>query len=475
MATVLALFMAAVESTIVATAMPTIVGVLGGFDLFSWVFAAYLLTQAVTIPVYGRLADLYGRKRVLIIGIAIFLAGSALCGFAWSMPALIAFRAMQGLGGGAIMPVAFTIIGDIYTPAERARVQGLLASVWGVSAVTGPLLGAFLVEHVSWATIFWVNIPIGVATVALLLAAFHEKVQTRPHSIDYLGSILLMGGSGALILAIVQASVLGLDVVLVLVGGGILALAGLVFHEGRTAEPMMPLDLWRNRMIAAVNIGGLITGAVMMATTVFLPTYVQGVMGYSPVVAGFCLTALSVGWPVGATVSGRIMLRASYRAVVLAGCVALVIGAALLFVLDPARSPVWAGAAAFFTGLGMGFTNTVYVIAAQDSVERDRRGIATSGALFMRMLGQAVGAALYGGILNAGLARRLPDADGVVNQLMDPGRRATLDAATIARLSQAVADSLHLAYLVGIALALGALLVTFAMPHRVAARASGQG
>ncbi len=466
-AAMMAMFMAAVESTIVSTAMPTIVATLGDFHLLSWVFAAYLLTQAVTIPVYGRLADLYGRKRVLIVGCGVFLAGSALCGFAWNMPALILFRGLQGLGAGAIMPVATTIVGDIYSPTERGRVQGAISSLWGVAAVTGPLLGAFLVQQVGWPTVFWVNLPIGAAAVLVLALVLNEQRPPRPHSVDYLGSLLLMAGSSALILALVQAGSLGAGMVMGLLAVAALALFLLLRHERRHPEPMMPLELWHLRIIAAVNIGAFAIGAVMMATVVFVPTYVQGVMGRSAILAGFALTAMSMGWPLGSTLAGRLVNRFSYRAMAAVCGVALVLGAALLIAMTPARGPLWAGSAAFLTGLGMGFGNTSLILAAQSSVPWRQRGIATSMGLFMRMLGQSVGAAIFGGILNLGLARRLPGAGDVVERLMEPSQRAELGAGATARLAQAVAASLHQVYLVAGLLALAALALALLFPAGV--------
>lgn len=466
----MAMFMAAVESTIVSTAMPTIVATLGGFHLFSWVFAAYLLTQAVTIPIYGRLADLYGRKRVLFVGTGIFLASSAACGLAWGMPALVAFRALQGLGAGAIMPIATTIIGDIYAPEERGRVAGYISGVWGFAAVIGPLLGAFLVQHVGWPTVFWVNLPVGVAATLLLAVALREHRPPRPHSIDYLGSVLLMGGSSALILALVQANALGHTIVFALLAVAALALAGLILHECRAVEPMMPLDLWRDRVVAAVNIAALAAGTVMMATVVFLPTYVQGVMGRSALVAGFALTAMSLGWPLGSSIAGHLMAPSSYRALAVASGIGLVAGSAVLVAMDGGRGPLWAGSGAFLTGLGMGFGNTTYVVAAQTSVDWNRRGLATSTNLFMRMLGQTVGAAIFGGILNAGLTGRLPDAGEAVERLMEPAQRASFGAAALAHLTEAVAAALHEVYLVGGLIALVALALAFALPAGLGVR-----
>jgi MFS family permease len=346
-------------------------------------------------------------------------------------------------------------------------VQGYISSLWGVAAVTGPLLGAFLVQQVGWPTVFWVNLPIGVASIAVILVVLREARPPRPHSVDYVGSVLLMGGSSALILALVQASALGIGWVAVLLLLSAVALALLIRHEGRHPEPMMPLDLWRLRVIAAVNVGALVIGAVMMATVVFLPTYVQGVMGRSPIVAGFALTAMSMGWPAGSTLAGRLVNRSSYRALAAISGGALVAGSLLLIAMDPARGPLWAGSAAFLTGIGMGFGNTCLVLAAQSSVPWRQRGSATSMGLFMRMLGQSVGAAIFGGILNIGLARRLPGSGDVVERLMEPLQRAGLGAASVERLAAAVAASLHQVYLVTGLLALAALALSLMFPAGV--------
>src|SRR5580704_7266935 len=313
LATMMATFMAAMESSIVATAMPTIVAQLGGFRLFSWAFAAYLLTQAVTIPIYGRLADLYGRKRVFFAGASLFLVGSTLCGLARSMEALIAFRALQGLGAGAIQPIATTIVGDIYTPAERARIQGFISGVFGVSAIIGPALGAILVEHGTWPVVFWINLPIGLVAFVMFALFLHERIEPRRHQIDYLGAVLLTLGAGALMTALVQGGDLSGPAIGGLLAVGAIALTVFVAHEWRAAEPILALRLWRNRFIAVGNLGGLALGAVMMGITAFLPTYIQAVAGGSAKSAGLVLTAMSVTWTLGSIVAGRLMIATSYR------------------------------------------------------------------------------------------------------------------------------------------------------------------
>lgn len=475
----MAIFMAAVEGTIVATAMPTIVAELGGFGLFSWVFTAYFLAQAVTTPIYGRLADLFGRKRVFFFGSCIFLIGSTACGLTRDMTALIAFRTLQGLGAGAIQSISTTIIGDIYAPAERARLQGWLSSVWGLAAVIGPVLGAFIVEHLHWAFVFWINLPIGIAAITILAIFLHEALHPRQHHIDYLGSVLLMLGVGAFMMVVVQAESLERSVItaLLLIGG--VALILLVVNERRSLEPIVPFALLGHRVIAAGNLGGLAIGALLTCVVGFLPTYVQGAMGGSPTTTGIVIAVLSVAWALASIVAGRVMVKTSYRLTGALGALALISGCALLIALDESNSLVFVNSGAVFIGIGMGFCNTTFLVAVQASVGWGERGAATSSMLFMRTIGQALGAGIAGAILNFSLARTAPSAGDILNQLLEPGRRATLDPRTIDQLSRAIAGSLHEVYVIAgvlaaLTLALVALLPAGASPTRPA-KASGPG
>jgi EmrB/QacA subfamily drug resistance transporter len=466
-ACLLAQFMAAVESTIVGTAMPTIVGDLGGFHLFSWVFAAYLLAQAVSTPVYGRLADVYGRKRVFFAGASLFLAASAACGFAWGMVPLIVFRAVQGLGAGAIQPIAWTIIGDIYAPADRARMQGWLSSVFGASAIAGPALGAFIVQHLHWALVFWVNLPIGLAAILMLAYALEERLEPARRRIDYAGAILLMLGVGALLVAIVQSQTLGGAVIAGLGAGGAAALAALTWHELRVAEPIVPFRLWRHPLIAIGNFGALTIGIMMMCNSGYLPAYVQGAMGESPAVAGFVVGSSSVVWTIGTILGARVMIRTSYRAAGVTGSLILLVGTAILLALEPARGPLWAAFGAATLGLGMGFCNTTFIVSVQTAVGWGERGAITGANLFMRTIGQALGAALFGFMLPFGIARHVPDAGDAVNQLLQPDARQRLAPAVAARLSDAFAAAMHDNYLILGLFALVVLGFTFCIPARL--------
>ena len=457
-------FMAAVELTIVGTAMPTIVADLGGFHLFSWVFASYLLAQAAATPIYGRLADVYGRKRVFIFGASLFLAASTACGFAWGMVPLIALRAVQGFGAGAIQPIAWTILGDVYPPRQRAVVQGYLSAVFGASAIAGPVLGGFIVEQFSWPLVFWINIPVSIAAMVMLAVFLKERIAPQRRDVDYLGAVLLMTGVGALMVVLVQARNLEPGGFLALVALGTLALGTLIWQETRTREPIVPYRLWRLPMIVLGNIGSFAIGALMMANGAFLPTYVQGAMGASPAVAGLALGAQSILWTFGTFGAGRIMVRLSYRAAAVWGGAIMIIGAALLLTATPQYGPVWVSFAAAVLGLGMGFSNTTFLVATQSSVGWSERGTATSANMFLRTVGQSVGTSIFGAVLNFIVGSRFAGADDEINRLIDPATRTTVGAAEALRLSDAIGAAMHNVYLIAGALSLGLFVLAFRFP-----------
>jgi len=465
-ACMLAMFMAAIEVTIVATAMPTIIAELGGFSQFGWVFSIYLLTQAVSVPLYGRLADLYGRKMMFFIGTAIFLIGSVLCGFAHSMTWLILFRAFQGLGAGAIMPLSSTIVADIYSPRERASVQGWLSSVWGVAAIVGPLTGAWLVQHFSWSVIFWVNLPIGLISM-LMLARWlpaHQQEQQR-QSLNLAGSGWLMLCVSALLVALLQAEQLGLWLIPFLLFS---LFAGWMLkrHEQRADAPLFPLIIWRSRLIIAGNAGNLIIGAAMMGISAFLPTWIQGIGGGSPLQAGSALAMMSIGWPLASTLSGRLMLRTSYRFTAQSGALLLISGSALLLLLRPDSSLYQAGFTAFVIGTGMGMTSTTFLVSVQNQADYEIRGICTASIMFSRMIGSAIGTAIMGAVLNLNLHWRLPQAQDPVQQIMADESRRQLTPETLQQMVQVIAASLHWVFVVALVIALFALGVAWMMPRQ---------
>ncbi|WP_336778333.1 MDR family MFS transporter [Pantoea sp. USHLN256] len=461
----LAMFMAAIEVTIVATAMPTIIADLGGFAQFGWVFSIYLLTQAVSVPLYGRLADMWGRKRLLFIGVSLFLAGSILCGFAHSMTWLILFRAFQGLGAGAIMPLTSTIVADVYSPRERANVQGWLSSVWGVAAIIGPLSGAWLVQHFSWSVIFWVNVPIGLIAMLLLARFLPTREQNQQTTLNLTGSCWLMICVTALLVALLQAEVLGYWLLPFL----LLALVAawrLKHHEQRADAPLFPLEIWRSRLIVAGNVGNLIIGASMMGISAFLPTWIQGITGGTPLQAGSALAMMSIGWPLASTLSGRLMLVTSYRFTAQMGALLLIAGSALLLLLRSDSSIMQAGLTAFVIGTGMGMTSTTFLVSVQNHAHYDIRGICTASIMFSRMIGSAIGTALLGAVLNLNLSLRLPQADDPMQKIMSHQSRQSLPEATLHDWIGQIASSLHWVFVVSLLIALLTLWVAWMMPRQ---------
>jgi EmrB/QacA subfamily drug resistance transporter len=418
-ACMMATFTAAVEGTIVATAMPTIVTELNGADLYSWVFSAFLLTQAVTIPIYGRLADLYGRKRIFLVGSALFLVGSALCGLANDITTLIVFRAVQGCGAGAVQPIAYTIVGDIYTPVERARIQGMLSAVFGVAAISGPAMGTILVHAGSWRFVFWINMPIVVAAMAMVSFFLHADVAPRHHRVDFGGAILLVTGIGAVVVAADRWRQLGLTNVMFALAIGTASLIALVFHERRTPEPMLPASLWRSRIIVVGGLGALTVGVTIMSVTAFIPPFLQAAMGRTAGIAGMVLGVLIVVWMLGSIVGGRLMVYISYRTTGCAGAVMIMLGAALLLALTPGSPIGQVVAGVSVLAFGLGFCNTTWIVSVQTQVSFEQRGSATSAIMFMRFLGQALGAAVGGVILSFGFQFAAPEVAGALGGLLD--------------------------------------------------------
>ncbi len=472
-ACMLAMFMSAIEATIVATAMPTIIGDLGGFSLLGWVFSVYLLAQAITIPIYGRLADLYGRKRIFFFGATLFLLGSILCGFSPNMYWLIGFRLLQGLGAGAIMPIATTIIGDIYSATERPKVMGYLSSVWGVSAIIGPLLGAFIVQHLPWALVFWVNLPIGLLAMFFLGRYLPARQQVRQHALDLAGTAWLTVFVAALLLALLQAEMLGWWVVPLLALAAV-SLMLLVHQERRAPEPLFPLALWKSRVIVAGNIGGVAIGAAMMGISAFLPTFIQGVKGGTPLEAGTTLALMSIGWPLASTLSGRLMLLTSYRTTALLGALLLVAGGLILLLLQPIGGLLWGRVAAFMVGAGMGLCNTTFLVSVQNAAHFSIRGIATACTVFTRMVGSAIGTAILGATLNINLQLRLPQTIDPLQRLMEPAARDAMQPDALADLTEQVAASLHWVFLISALISLFALGAAMLIPARHRPQGEGE-
>ncbi len=439
LAVMLSLALVAIDSTILATAVPAVVEDLGGFTQFPWLFSIYLLAQAVTVPVYSKLADQFGRKPVMLVGIGLFVLGSLLCGVAWSMGALIAFRAVQGLGAGAVQPMSMTIVGDIYSLEERAKVQGYVAGVWAIASVVGPTLGGVFADYASWRWIFLINLPLGLVAAAMIWRNLHEQVERRRHRIDYAGSLLLTAGGVLLLLALLEGGVRwawGSPTSVGLFLTAAVLLAGFVLAERRAAEPVLPLWLLRHRVLVAAMAASLVVGVLMMGLTTYIPLYAQSVLGYGAVAAGFALAAMTLGWPIAASNSGRLYLTLGFRATMLIGGVIGAVGAALLLLIGPHSSLLTLAVPCFVMGIGFGLVASPSIIAAQSSVTWQDRGVATGSTMFARSVGSALGVAVFGAIVNhevaTSLGRGVPNVADLTASVLEPAIHDVLLASAIA-------------------------------------------
>jgi len=451
-----ALAVAALDGTVVSTAMPTIIGDLGGLSEYGWVFSAYLLASTVTVPLYARLADMYGRKPVFMIGLALFVGGSMLSGFAGSMTLLILFRTIQGLGAGAVQPIAFTIVGDVFESEQRARIQGLFSGVWGAAAVVGPAIGSIITTTVGWRWVFFVNAPVGLIAAVLIGRFLHERVEHHRHRLDFVGAGILTLGLVSLLFAATEGGQLWgwtSPITLGLVVGAFALLVSFVVFERRIAEPLIDLGLLRVPVIAAgLAIGGL-SGVVMFSLSTYVPPLIQGVLGGTALEAGVAVAAMSIGWPIGSIVGGRALLRYGARPTVLVGMMMLVIGTCV--VTQSTRPGTLAGGLAVaslgeaITGLGMGLSATTILVMVQAAVPWQRRAVATGLVQFSRTIGGAVGVGLLGGIVTAAVG----NSSAVV---LDPIGRNFIPAAQLAAMRSALSGGLEWVFVI---LAVDAIVV----------------
>ncbi|MBP6002903.1 MAG: MFS transporter [Pyrinomonadaceae bacterium] len=478
---------AALEATVVGTAMPTVIASLGGINHYSWVFSAYLVTSTVTVPVWGKLSDLYGRRLLYQVGIGVFLLGTLLSGLADSMTQLIVFRAIQGLGAGALVPLGMTIIGDIFTLKERAKMQAYFSGVWGLSSVIGPVIGGFITDQISWRWVFFVNLPVGVAAALIIGLALKEpKVRQKP-TIDYAGAALLMiaislvmlglveGGSS--IRTIVSAENLGLF------AGGAVLLAIFVWVETRASDPIIPFRMFRNRTVAVSVSAGFLAGIAMFGGISFIPLFAQGALGMTATQAGSLLTPLMLSWVLMSIVGGRLLLRLGYRNITIAGFIVMTTGFVLLSTFNRTTPQVWLYLDLILIGSGLGLTMLTLLIAVQQAVSREQLGVATSLSQFSRAIGGAFGVAIMGAVLTGGLAANLLEAAAVPNSgisveqasvfaenpnaLIEPQARAALPAETLKVLEDAMTAAVHPVFWFGAAVCVVALFLVLMLPRQV--------
>ncbi len=469
----LSLFLASMEATVVATAMPTIVGQLGGLASYSWVFSIYLLASTTTVPIFGKLSDLFGRRRLYTVAMGFFLLGSLLCGRAETMQQLIAGRAVQGLGAGGVLALAFIIIGALFDYEQRARMQGLFSGVWGLSSIVGPLLGGFLVDQVSWRWVFYINLIPGLLAGALIWFVWVDEL--RPNAarirVDYLGAGLLTASVSALLLGLFDLRTAWGWPLLALAAG---LLAALAWAEQRAPDPMLPLPLFRDRLFAAASAQGMLSGFAMFGSVAFVPLFVQAVLGTSATGAGVTLTPLLLGWFVASLVSSRLLLRTGYRTLALIGMSALTLGMVLMTRIDAQTSHVVLAANLLLLGIGMGMSIPPFIIAVQTSVPRQALGTATSTVQFTRSIGGALGVSIMGAALSTKLVATLaasgmsPDAS-LVNRLLDPLARSATSAALEGTIRTALAGAVQGIFVIGsIAAGLGLLATALAPQGRIA-------
>ncbi len=456
--------MVAIEATIVSTAMPQIVAQLGGLRLYSWVFSSFLLAQTATTVVFGNLADLYGRKPVMLAGIAIFLLGSLLAGFAGSMGSMIVYRLIQGIGAGSMQTVAITIVADLYPARERGKIQGYLASIWAIAAVLGPILGGVIIRNVSWAWVFWINIPIGVLAAAGFIAFLHEEAKHERIPIDVVGATTFTLAVTALLIALTEIGSGNTGMLYGATGLLCLSTTAFVVQERRAANPMVSFALWGHRPIAATNGVSLLAGMALMGLTTFVPIYVQVVLQRSPVVAGLALTTMLIGWPIGATSGAKLFHRFGLHQLLMTGAILMPLGAAFLVALSRQSSPVIAALGSLVMGLGMGLLSVSSLVLVQEIVDWSQRGSATASNLFSRNLGSTLGATVLGAVLNHGLTRAM-GGNGITSDQL----RRLLDAPSAANVGDAairvaMQHSLNLTFWAMLVLSVLAVCVALSVP-----------
>ena len=466
-ALMLAMFLAALEATAVGTAMPTVVADLGGMGKYSWVFSAYLLASTTTVPMYGKLADLFGRRKIFTFGVTLFLLGAALAGTSTSPTQLIVYRAVQGLGAGAVMPVSVTLMADIYTIQERGRVQGLFSGVWAVSSIIGPAAGGLITDLLSWRWVFYINIPFGLAAVAGLFLFYHEETQRREHKLDILGTLSLTGAIALFLLTLLEGSeswgwVAARPLAMIAFSG--IGLLLFFWQENRAPEPMLPLALFKNPVIAVSSMGSIVLGTMLFCAAAYVPMFTQGVLGGSAIDAGMTLAPMSIGWPIASTTSGWLLYRFGFRPFTIAGAGIGAIGCFLLSAANPESGRAAVMLATLLVGTGLGFMSTPYLLAVQNAVPRSQRGVATSSVQFFRTIGGAIAVAVLGAVLNSHLASTL-SANMNVNVALNPEARMHMPEEMLQSFVTSLDGGLTTVYLVMTGMAVIGIFVALLFPR----------
>lgn len=474
-AMLVATFLVAIDVTVVSTAMPKIVSDLSGLKLISWVFAIYTLTTSVTTPIYGKLADLFGRKIIFTIGVVLFVLGSMLSGAAHTMTQLIWFRAFQGIGAGAVMPVTFTIIADLYPGEQRARMSGVFSSIWGIAGLLGPLVGGFFVDQISWRWIFYINLPVGLISLLLITIFFHETLgEKKKHKIDYLGAITFTIGISSLLYALLNGGskyawnsgpIFGLFAVAII----FILLFG--FIETKAKEPMMPFTLFKIPVILTSNAIAFMASGVLIGVNVYLPMWIQTILGHSATSSGLTLMPMSIAWPLGATFAGRYMYNIGSKLTAVLGGAFVALGATWLLALS-LNAPYWYFVGIMIViGLGMGYVVTPSTVLVQSAVGWQMRGAATASNTFMRTMGQTVGVAIYGTIFNNSIANASKNFSGYssfkgknISDIINSQAVNKLPASILEAIKQALANTLHHVFILTAIIGVATFLITLFLP-----------
>ncbi|GER68756.1 MFS transporter [Weizmannia acidilactici] len=469
-----ATFLTAIEGTIVSTAMPRIVSDLKGIEVMNWVFAIYLLTSAVTVPIFGKLADLYGRKKIFVIGTIVFLVGSTLCGLAGTMGQMIFFRAIQGIGAGAIMPVTNTIIADIYPHEKRAKMLGFMGAAWGIAGVIGPLFGGFFVDRLTWHWIFFINLPFGMISVFMVMIFLHEHVEKTENAIDVWGATTFSAGMLAFLYALQKGGDTndwGNPFLLTLLAASTVLLAMFIWIEIRHPDPLIPLTLFRIRAISISNLVGFLASAVLMGINVYIPMWIQGLQGHGATISGLILAPSPVLWMIGSFVGGRLQLKYGDRFAFLSGMACILASTVWLslFTLGTKEWSFYAFAA--LSGFGFGIVMTIALVCVQSAVDWSLRGAATASNTFFRNLGQSVGSAVFGTYFNATVTRLLSEKSNPdhltkesLNQLINPKSAHLFSDSAREWLRHVLFSSIHYVFIVLAAVSLVSLVLSFAVP-----------